>query len=94
MDKIQIQGVVCKKPFAPKTANPIYCSKNCSDAAYSNKKTLQKQEEQRKIVADTISDNRIYIFRNSSNNSLLNRKRALYRLIRQRRIPANNPVLS
>ena len=75
LDKIQIQCVICKKPFAPKKVDSIYCSKNCSDAAYCNKKAQQKQEEQRKIVADKISDNRIYIFPNRSNNSLLNRKK-------------------
>jgi len=52
MDKIQIQCVVCKKPFAPKTVDSVYCSKNCSDDAYRKKKTQQKQEEKRKIVAD------------------------------------------
>ena len=50
MDEIQIQCGECKRPFAPKTVDSIYCSKKYSDAAYRKRKALQKLEEQRKIV--------------------------------------------
>ena len=90
MDKIQILCVVCKKSFTPKTVDSIYCSKNCSDAAYRKKKAHQKQEEQRKIVADKISADRLYISVAEAITLYGIAKSTLYRLIRQRRIPAIN----
>jgi excisionase family DNA binding protein len=90
MDKIQIQCVMCKKPFTPKTVDSIYCSKNCSDVAYRKKKAQQKQEEKRKIVAGKISADRLYISVPEAITLYGIAKSTLYRLIRQRRIPAIN----
>jgi excisionase family DNA binding protein len=90
MDKIQTQCVICKKPFVPKTVDSIYCSKKCSDAAYRKRKAQQKLEEQRKIVADRISTDRLYIFVPEAITLYGIAKSTLYRLIRQTRIPAIN----
>ncbi|HCE59021.1 MAG TPA: DNA-binding protein [Prolixibacteraceae bacterium] len=90
MDKIQIQCVICKKPFAPKTVDSIYCSKNCSDVAYRKRKAQQKEEEQRKIVVDKIPVDRLYISVSEAIAIFGIAKSTLYRLIRQKRIPAIN----
>ncbi|NEW85257.1 MAG: helix-turn-helix domain-containing protein [Mariniphaga sp.] len=90
MDKIQKQCVVCKKQFSPKTVDSIYCSKNCSDVAYRMKKAHQKKEVQRKIVIDKISVDRLYITVPEAITIFGIAKSTLYRLIRQKRIPAFN----
>jgi len=90
MDKIQKQCVVCKKPFSPKTVDSIYCSKNCSDGAYRKRKAQQKHEEQRKVAADKIPADRLYISVPEAITLFGIAKSTLYRLIRQRRIAAIN----
>jgi len=90
MVKIQKQCVVCKKPFIPKTVDSIYCSKKCSDVAYRKKKAQQKKEEQRKIVANKIPTDRLYISVPEAITIFGIAKSTLYRLIRQRQIPAIN----
>lgn len=90
MNQIQKQCAVCEKLFTPKTVNSIYCSKNCGDIAYRKKKAQQKQEEQRKEVVDKISADRLYISVPEAIAMFGIAKSTLYRLIRQKRIPAIN----
>lgn len=90
MNKIEKQCEVCGKPFSPKTVNSVYCSKNCSDIAYRKKKVLQKKEEQQQAVTDKITADRLYISVPEAFVLFGIAKSTLYRLIRQKKIPAIN----
>lgn len=90
MNKIQKQCELCKKSFTPKTVSSIYCSKICSDAAYRKRKAQLKKEEQRKVVASRIPDDRKYISAAEAIILFGVAKSTLYRHIRQGRIPAIN----
>lgn len=90
MDKIQKLCAVCGEAFIPKTVSSVYCSKNCSNAAYRNKRAQQKQEEQRNAVIERISADRLYISVPEAIALFGVAKSTLYRLIRQKRIPAIN----
>lgn len=90
MDKIQKHCDVCGEAFIPKTVSSVYCSKNCSNAAYHKKKMQQKQEEQRNAVIEKISADRLYISVPETIALYGVAKSTLYRLIRQGRIPALN----
>ncbi|MDF1572453.1 MAG: helix-turn-helix domain-containing protein [Bacteroidales bacterium] len=90
MSKIQKNCEVCKELFIPKTVNSVYCSKNCSDAAYRQRKAQKKKEEQRKALADRIPDDRLYLSVPEAIILFGVAKSTLYRLVRQGRIPAIN----
>ena len=90
INQIQKQCIVCEKPFVPKTVNSVCCSKDCSNAAYRKKKAQQRQEEQRQATVDKISADRLYISDPEAIALFGVAKSTLYRLIRQRQIPAIN----
>lgn len=90
MNKIQKQCAICEKPFIPKTITSIYCSKHCTDIAYRKRKAQKKKEEQRKVVASKIPDDRKYISVPEAIILFGIAKSTLYRHIRQGRIPAIN----
>lgn len=90
MVKIQKECAICGQTFVPKTVDSIYCSRKCSGAAYRKKKALQKMEEQQKAIADKISDELLYISVQEAVALFGVAKSTLYRLIRQKRIPAIN----
>lgn len=90
MNKIEKQCGICGKPFSPKTVNSVYCSKNCSDIAYRKKKVLQKKEGQQQAVTDKITADRLYISVPEAFVLFGIAKSTLYRLIRQKKIPAIN----
>ena len=90
MNKIEKQCEVCGKLFSPKTVDSVYCSKKCSDAAYRQKKALQKKEEQLQAVADRVTTDRSYISVPEAFVLFGIAKSTLYRLIRQEKIPAIN----
>lgn len=90
MNKIQKKCEICEKLFIPKTVNSVYCSKKCSDTAYRKRKAQKKKEEQRKALADRISDDRLYISVPEAIILFGVAKSTLYRLVRKGRIPAIN----
>jgi excisionase family DNA binding protein len=90
INKIQKECSTCEKPFVPKTVKSVYCSKNCSDAAYRKRKAQLKKEEIRKAVANRIPDDRKYISAPEAIILFGVPKSTLYRHIRQGRIPAIN----
>lgn len=90
MDKIQKQCAVCGQAFVPKTIDSAYCSKTCSNAAYREKKRQKRKEEEKKAVVAKISDDRLYISVPEAVALFNIAKSTLYRLIRQKRIPAIN----
>ena len=90
MNKIQKQCEVCGQSFVPKTVGSIYCSKNCSAAAYRKKKALEKKEEEQQAVIDKISADRLYLSVPEAIAIFGVAKSTLYRLVRQKRIPAIN----
>lgn len=81
---------MCGQAFTPKTVDSVYCSEKCGRAAYRKKKVEQKKEEQRKAVIDKIPDDRLYISVPEAITLFGIAKSTLYRLIRQKRIPAVN----
>ncbi|KAA6330879.1 hypothetical protein EZS27_020467 [termite gut metagenome] len=90
MDRIQKQCAVCGQAFVPKTIDSAYCSKICSNAAYRDKKRQKRKEEEKKAVVAKISDDRLYISVPEAVALFNIVKSTLYRLIRQKRIPAIN----
>jgi len=90
MDKIEKQCAVCGKPFIPKTVESLYCSKNCGNAAYRKKKLQQKKEEERQAIVEKISDGRLYISVPEAIAMFGVAKSTLYRIIRQKKLPAIN----
>ncbi len=90
MNKIQKQCEVCGKSFVPKTVGSVYCSKMCGNAAYREKKRQKRKEEERQAVVAKISDDRLYISVPEAIALFGVAKSTLYRLIRQKRIPAIN----
>jgi excisionase family DNA binding protein len=90
MNKIEKQCAVCGEPFIPKTVDSVYCSKTCSNTAYRKKKIQKKKEEEQKAVIEKISADRLYISVPEAIALFGVAKSTLYRLIRQRRIPAIN----
>ena len=81
---------VCGQPFTPKTVYSKYCSKKCSQVAYKEKKAAEKKEEQRRQLAEKISDERQYITIQDAVVLFGISKPTLYRLIRKGKIPAVN----
>lgn len=90
IDKILKHCAICGEAFAPKTVSSVYCSKNCSNVAYRKKKVQQKQEEQRSAIVDKISVDRLYVSVPEAIALFGVAKSTLYRLIRQKQIPAIN----
>jgi excisionase family DNA binding protein len=90
MNRIEKECVVCGNPFVPKTVDSIYCSKICGNAAYRKKKVQKKKEEEQQAVVDRISSDRLYISVPEAIALFGVAKSTLYRLIRQRKIPAIN----
>lgn len=90
MNKIQKQCATCGELFTPKTVTSVYCSKNCGDIAYRKRKVQQKQEEQQNAVIEKISTDRLFISVPEAIALFGIAKSTLYRLIRQRKIPAIN----
>ena len=90
MNKIQKQCEVCGQFFVPKTVDSVYCSKKCGAAAYRKKKAQRKKEEEQQAVIDKISADRLYISVPEAIAIFGVAKSTLYRLVRQKRIPAIN----
>lgn len=90
MNKIQKQCEVCGQSFFPKTVDSVYCSKKCGAAAYRKKKVQKKKEEEQQAVIDKISADRLYISVPEAIALFGVAKSTLYRLVRQKRIPAIN----
>src|SRR5574344_516662 len=90
MNRIQKTCAMCGKPFSPKTVTSLYCSKECSQAAYRKKKAEQKEAEKLKAVADAVPDERPFISIPEAIAIYGVTKSTLYRLIRQGQIPAIN----
>lgn len=90
ISKINNNCSLCGEMFMPKTINSIYCSSKCSKVAYSKKKALEKKEKERKELADKISDNRVYITVPEAILIFGITRSTIYRLIRQKKIPAIN----
>lgn len=90
VNKIEKQCAICGQSFVPKTVNSVYCSKKCSDVAYRMKKAQQKKAEEMRAIADKISAERIYISVPEAISMFGVAKSTLYRLIRQKKIPAIN----
>ena len=90
MNKIEKECTVCGKPFIPKTVDSVYCSKTCSNTAYRKKIIQKKKEEEQKAVIEKISADRLYISVPEATVLFGIAKSTLYRLIRQKRIPAIN----
>lgn len=90
MNKIQKQCEVCGQSFVPKTVDSVYCSKKCGAAAYRKKKAQKKKEEEQQAVIDKISADRLYISVPEAIALFGVAKSTLYRLVRQKRIPAIN----
>lgn len=90
MNKIQKQCEVCGQSFIPKTVDSVYCSKTCGNAAYCEKKRQKRKEEERQAVVAKISDDRLYISVPEAIALFGVAKSTLYRLVRQKRIPAIN----
>ncbi len=90
INQIQKECAICGKPFVPKTVNSMYCSKNCGEAAYRRRKALEKKEAEQKAVVEKISADRLYISVPEVIALFGVAKSTLYRLIRQRQIPAIN----
>lgn len=81
---------LCSELFQPKTIDSIYCSSKCSKTAYRKKKALEKKDKERKAIVDKISGNRLYISVPEAIAIFGIAKSTLYRLIRQKKIPAIN----
>ena len=90
MNKIQKQCEVCGQSFVPKTVDSVYCSKKCGAAAYREKKRQKRKEEEKQAVVAKIPDDRLYISVPEAIALFGVAKSTLYRLIRQKRIPAIN----
>lgn len=90
MNKIEKQCTICGQSFIPKTVDSVCCSRKCSDAAYRKKKAQQKKEEEMKAVADKIPAERLFISVPEAIAMFGVAKSTLYRLIRQKKIPAIN----
>lgn len=90
MNKIQKQCEVCGQSFVPKTVDSVYCSKKCGGVAYRKKKAQKKKEEEQQAVIDKISADRLYISVPEAIALFGVAKSTLYRLVRQKRIPAIN----
>ena len=90
INNILKQCAICGKQFVPKTINSVYCSDKCSDAAYRKKKSQKKQEERQKAAVSKISADRLYISVPEAIVLFGIAKSTLYRLIRQKQIPAIN----
>jgi excisionase family DNA binding protein len=90
MNKIRKQCEVCGQSFVPKTVDSVYCSKKCGAAAYRKKKAQKKKEEEQQAVIDKISADRLYISVPEAIALFGVAKSTLYRLVRQKRIPAIN----
>ena len=90
MNKIEKQCVICGNPFVPKTVESLYCSKTCGNAAYRKKKAQQKKEDEMKAVAEKIPAERLFISVPEAIALFGVAKSTLYRLIRQKKIPAIN----
>jgi len=90
MKKIEKVCAICGQPFIPKTVDSLYCSKVCSNAAYRKKKVQKKKEEEQQVVVDRIASDRLYISVPEAIALFGVAKSTLYRLIRQRKIPAIN----
>ncbi len=90
MNKIQKQCKICGQSFVPKTIKSVCCSKKCSEVAYRNKKARRKKEEEQQAVIEKISADRLYISVPEATAFFGISRSTLYRLIRQKRIPAIN----
>ena len=90
MSKIQKQCEVCGQSFVPKTVDSVYCSKKCGAVAYRKKKAQKKKEEEQQAVIDKIPADRLYISVPEAIALFGIAKSTLYRLVRQKRIPAIN----
>ena len=90
MDKIEKQCTICGQPFVPKTVDSVCCSRKCSDTAYRKKKIQKKKEEERQAIVDKVSDDRLYISVPEAIAMFGVAKSTLYRLIRQKKLPAIN----
>ena len=90
MNRIQKTCAMCGQPFTPKTVTSLYCSKECSQAAYRKKKAEAKEAEKLKAVADAVPDERPFISIPEAIAIYGVTKSTLYRLIRQGQIPAIN----
>jgi len=90
INNILKQCAICGKQFIPKTVNSIYCSDKCGDAAYRKKKSQKKQREREQAIVDKISADRLYISVPEAIILFGIAKSTLYRLIRQKQIPAIN----
>lgn len=88
--KIRKICALCSELFQPKTIDSIYCSSKCSKTAYRKKKALEKKDKERKAIVDKISGNRLYISVPEAIAIFGIAKSTLYRLIRQKKIPAIN----
>ena len=81
---------MCGRNFVPKTVDSVCCSRKCSDAAYRKKKVQKKKEEERQAIVDKVSDDRLYISVPEAIAMFGVAKSTLYRLIRQKKLPAIN----
>ena len=90
MNKIEKECAVCGNPFIPKTVESLYCSKNCGNAAYRKKKIQKKKEEERQAIVAKVADDRLYISVPEAIAMFGVAKSTLYRLIRQKKLPAIN----
>ena len=90
MNKIEKQCTICGQSFVPKTVDSVCCSKKCSDTTYRKKKVQQKKEEEMKAVAEKIPAERLFISVPEAIALFGVAKSTLYRLIRQKKIPAIN----
>jgi excisionase family DNA binding protein len=90
MNKIHKQCKLCGQSFIPKTIDSVYCSKTCGNAAYREKKRQKRKEEEKQAVVAKIPDDRLYISVPEAIALFGVAKSTLYRLIRQKRIPAIN----
>ncbi|WP_313382042.1 helix-turn-helix domain-containing protein [Proteiniphilum saccharofermentans] len=90
MNKIEKQCNMCGQNFLPKTVDSVYCSKKCSDAAYRKKKQERKKEEELQAIIENIPEERLFISVPEAIAMFGVAKSTLYRLIRQKKIPAIN----
>lgn len=80
----------CGNTFLAKTIYSKYCSRNCGDAVYREKKRTEKREQRRKEIAGKISSERQYISIAEASVLYGISRDTIYRLIKKGKIPAIN----
>ncbi|RUT72027.1 DNA-binding protein [Flavobacterium cupreum] len=90
MKRLNKQCLVCGGEFLPKNVASVYCSPKCSKKAYKQKMLRLKKEEEIKVLAGKIPENKAFLSVPEAGILFGVAKRTLYRLVSQGEIPSVN----